>query len=61
MERKNGHAGGKSVEASKRLTVEETVAPTHVYVRLGEEQRVKVDVPMSAQVLRTLRSIQKAR
>lgn len=62
MERKNGQASQKDVVgASKSVTERKAVAPTHVFVRLGKNQRVRVEVPMSNQNLRTLAALQKAK
>ena len=53
MERKN-----RSVETNRvGGTGENAVTPTHVFVRLGPEQRVRVPLPMSQEILRVLAAV----
>jgi len=53
MERKN-----RSVETNRVSgTGENAVTPTHVFVRLGLKQRVKVVLPMNAETLRVLAAV----
>lgn len=58
MERRNGQVMPKP-EVNKPRATGTVVSPEYVFVRLGEEQRVKVNVPMSSETLRVLGSLQK--
>lgn len=46
---------------NKLQNTENKVAPTHVYVRLGPEQRVKVELPMSLSTRKTLAELVRPR
>lgn len=58
MERRNGASAPKIVETrGVSGTDENVVTPTHVFVRLGPAQRVRVPLPMSQATLEALAKV----